>query len=307
MESVVRAPPRFVDATHLPDWQTITHDVTCPLCGYNLRGLIEPRCPECGYQFEWPSVLDPSKHQHPYLFEHHRRHNVRSFFQTLFRSPLSPAKFWYTLEPSHKVRVWRLLFYWLVYAAVPILGIVVGIISNNANPRFYYLSTPWITRLRLGAQEMRWSGVVASVVLFALFPWFNFLALLVFQQSIRRARVRPVQVLRCAIYCGDLTLFFAFGLIVMLAVVDPRDGLQTVGHPLKSFFLGGSADDYGRPLLIILGTGVLAMVLLNSTRLWVAYRAYLRFERALALVVASQIVAFLAIIAVLAWTSEYVR
>jgi hypothetical protein len=23
-------------------------DVTCPLCGYNLRGLEQPRCPECG-------------------------------------------------------------------------------------------------------------------------------------------------------------------------------------------------------------------------------------------------------------------
>jgi hypothetical protein len=24
------------------------HDAECPLCGYNLRGLTEPRCPECG-------------------------------------------------------------------------------------------------------------------------------------------------------------------------------------------------------------------------------------------------------------------
>lgn len=23
-------------------------DVACPLCGYNLRGLTSPRCPECG-------------------------------------------------------------------------------------------------------------------------------------------------------------------------------------------------------------------------------------------------------------------
>src|SRR5436305_13805040 len=23
-------------------------DVACPLCGYNLRGLTTPRCPECG-------------------------------------------------------------------------------------------------------------------------------------------------------------------------------------------------------------------------------------------------------------------
>ncbi|HSU68713.1 MAG TPA: hypothetical protein VLJ39_17665 [Tepidisphaeraceae bacterium] len=25
-------------------------DVTCPACGYNLRGLVSPRCPECGWE-----------------------------------------------------------------------------------------------------------------------------------------------------------------------------------------------------------------------------------------------------------------
>jgi DNA-directed RNA polymerase subunit RPC12/RpoP len=27
------------------------HDVRCPACGYNLRGLSEARCPECGKRF----------------------------------------------------------------------------------------------------------------------------------------------------------------------------------------------------------------------------------------------------------------
>jgi hypothetical protein len=164
-----------------------------------------------------------------------------------------------------------------------------------------------MTRLLMAAKEIRWSGVVASVVLFALFPWFNFLALLIFQQSMRRSRVRPVQVLRCAIYCGDLTLFYALGLIATMSVVDPSNALETVGHPLNSLFLGGSANIGGLPLLILLGIGVLAMVLLNTTRLWVAYRAYLRFKSALALIVASQIVVILAIVAALSWTSEHVR
>lgn len=37
----------------VPDWSTIGREIHCPLCEYNLRGLSEPRCPECGYQFEW--------------------------------------------------------------------------------------------------------------------------------------------------------------------------------------------------------------------------------------------------------------
>lgn len=35
-----------------PDWATLHEDVRCPLCDYDLRGLTEPRCPECGYRFD---------------------------------------------------------------------------------------------------------------------------------------------------------------------------------------------------------------------------------------------------------------
>ncbi len=31
-------------------------DVPCLQCGYNLRGLIEPHCPECGFQFDWATL-----------------------------------------------------------------------------------------------------------------------------------------------------------------------------------------------------------------------------------------------------------
>lgn len=29
---------------------------TCPKCDYDLRGLPEDRCPECGYEFQWEEV-----------------------------------------------------------------------------------------------------------------------------------------------------------------------------------------------------------------------------------------------------------
>ena len=31
--------------------------VVCPTCGYNLTGLTEPRCPECGSQFTLDQLL----------------------------------------------------------------------------------------------------------------------------------------------------------------------------------------------------------------------------------------------------------
>jgi hypothetical protein len=60
-----------------PDWDTIPHEVHCPLCEYNLRGIRDPRCPECGYRFEWPDMLSPRRADHPYLFEHHPERNFR--------------------------------------------------------------------------------------------------------------------------------------------------------------------------------------------------------------------------------------
>ena len=60
-----------------PDWMQVEHAVLCPLCEYELRGLVDPRCPECGYRFNWPELLDPTLRRHEYLFEHHPRHKFR--------------------------------------------------------------------------------------------------------------------------------------------------------------------------------------------------------------------------------------
>ena len=82
-----------------PDWSAIHEDVLCPLCDYNLRTLVEPRCPECGYTFEWRDLLDPARRVHPYLFEHHPRRNAWSFVRTAVNG-LSPLSFWSSLRPA---------------------------------------------------------------------------------------------------------------------------------------------------------------------------------------------------------------
>jgi hypothetical protein len=41
------------------DW-ACDRDVPCPRCGYNLRGLRTPRCPECGTVFRWQALLGVS-------------------------------------------------------------------------------------------------------------------------------------------------------------------------------------------------------------------------------------------------------
>ena len=76
----------------------IQEDILCPLCEYDLRMLAKPRCPECGYRFDWPDVLDPSRRLHRYLFEHHPERNWWSFWKTALGS-LRPRKFWAALQP----------------------------------------------------------------------------------------------------------------------------------------------------------------------------------------------------------------
>jgi hypothetical protein len=88
------------------------------LCEYDLRGLTEPRCPECGYRFEWDELRDPRRRFHPYLFEHHPNRNAWSFFHTLVGG-LAPRRFWSTLYPTQPSRPHRLVAYW-VLCGVPV-------------------------------------------------------------------------------------------------------------------------------------------------------------------------------------------
>src|SRR5260370_12716019 len=98
----------------VPDWQKRAEEIHCPMCEYNLRGLAEARCPECGYRFEWKDLLDAKLRPHPYLFEHHPEANVKSFWKTAWGG-LRPWRFWRELHPAMPSRPGRLRLYrWLV-------------------------------------------------------------------------------------------------------------------------------------------------------------------------------------------------
>ena len=77
----------------------IDSSLHCPMCDYDLRGQIEPRCPECGYRFDWDELRDPTRRVHQYLFELHPERNVWSFVRTLLGG----------LRPRHGAKVWLLV------------------------------------------------------------------------------------------------------------------------------------------------------------------------------------------------------
>lgn len=270
-----------------PDWENIAVEAKCPLCDYNLRGLTEPRCPECGYQFDWPSVLDPDKKKHPYLFEHHAERNIWSFLQTLLHS-LEPGRFWTALQPTHHFRAGRAILYWALYALTPLLpaGVAVfeAVRAQMLMPVFRRL--PWAAPPTLSFKLVLRSvggrigvyAILVSVALVACWPWLNYLALMIFQQSMRRAQVKSSHVLRCVIYSGDLIFWYS---------------LLAAG----AFLIFGPAQLAGpiRDLVSLLSFGALLTSMIIAVRMSIAYRRYLKFDHAFATILAAQIVLVLTI------------
>src|SRR5437763_13596735 len=106
-------------ATSAPDWSALTDEVHCPLCEYNLRGLVEPRCTECGYRFAWPELLDNRGRWHPFLFEHHSDRNLKSLLKT-FIAGWMPRRFWSTLTARHQIKPNRLRTYAMLTIIAPL-------------------------------------------------------------------------------------------------------------------------------------------------------------------------------------------
>jgi hypothetical protein len=332
MESPTVAANASQDPPFVPGTDAAGEELHCPLCDYNLRGTVEPRCPECGYQFEWDALRDPARRLHPYLFEHHPERNLGSFVRT-FLEGLRPGRFWKSLHPAQPSRPRRLLFYWLVMAVPMVLAagswtagqlrdyrisnamqrsrfqasilprmdsdnvrellrpyggsldaFLADNFPNNPGKRFYY-QAGWSTPGAL-------NGLAFALL---AWPWLTFVTLLLFRFSMRRARIRPVHVLRCVLYSFDAVLWagVAASAVVAATVLQFRPaGVRGMRY------LPGWIDMLVDPYLqdpaakALLGAGA-ALLPFMAWRLTVAYRQYLRFDRPAATVLASQVIVLL--------------
>jgi len=305
-----------------PQAASVDSDVRCPLCDYDLRGLAEPKCPECGYRFTWPEVLDPTLRRHPYVFEHHPRRNLWSFWRTV-RGGLRPRRFWSGLYPSQPSHGGRLFLYWflasamLLFAAATPLAVTAAAI--NAQQRQFhrdiirqFTSPQWnrdprnaaVTRSLIGmygsvqkyadaTARTDWryalraslsdgASVAIPFLTVAAWPWLTVAALMVFRISMRRARIRPVHVVRCVVYSFD-GVFWLGVLSLLLAPVAAALMLS-----------GGMFGQGFVPLAVTLL--YLAAFLYMAWRLTVAYRLYLRFDHPVATVLASQVIVALFVV-----------
>lgn len=249
-------------------------DVPCPLCGYNLRGQSEPRCPECGYRFDWKDLLDPARKFHLYLFEFHPKRNFWSFWRTLVGG-LRPWQFWSVLRPDQASRPHRLLLYWVLTALVGLVGaasVYVGVL----------FATDWDP-----AEGVR---LVGPAYLFwwawgLLWPWLTFLTLMIFRASMRRARVKTVHVLRCVLYSSDVALWPALAAAAASAVVASISLFEG-----SHFWFWHS--QWG-VVYQLMNTAYLLASVFAALKLVAAYQRYLKFDHAVATVVAAQVIVVL--------------
>jgi hypothetical protein len=273
--------------------------------------LVQPKCPECGYRFTWPEVLDPALRRHPYLFEHHSRRNVWSFVRTMLAG-LRPRRFWSSLKPSQPSTPRRLVLYWLIASSLLPLGYallfartaVAGVPQARAAraaavayakrmrqpvppghtvPEWvdeHYpepLSVQYVSNVYRRRYAYDSDLHVRVAVLFLVWPWLTFGVLMIFRVSMRKAKVKTVHVLRCVLYCCDAGLWLGAG----AALASPwlMRELDLGRH------LGYRVEAVAAPLLAAV----------TAWRLAAAYRHYLRFEHPAATAIASQLVVTLGV------------
>jgi hypothetical protein len=146
------------------------------------------------------------------------------------------------------------------------------------------------SRFGVGYRGDQWRSILRIFALLGAYlawPWMTLATLLIFQHSMRRAKVRAVHVMRCAIYSCDV---FWLGTILALGAV--------IGMPLMYWLRNALIGMVGYYFSLQLYVAVI-FAIWCGWRLWVAYRKYLQFPHALATVAASQLIVVLIVIVVL--------
>ena len=243
--------------------------LSCPLCEYSLRGLAEPRCPECGFAFTWAELAAADRDRHRWLFEHAKRRLVGSLWTTC-RHNLWPLRFWRDVTPANPVNPRRLVLYWAITALVAAVLLLAPLPhgmwqawdEGYASPVFlsgpYALPSgpaPWTEWLADGCRgtwdvvrsaDLSKLNAAGPPLLVLAWPWLSLAALLVFGLSMRRAKISSRHVLRVAVYGCDFGWLVVAAVLIALPVEAASRFWTQVpdGVPLAylALFCGGGRD-----------------------------------------------------------------
>lgn len=312
-----------IPANSPPDWESHPADLLCPLCRYNLRYLTTARCPECGFTFRWQELLDAEKNRHKYIFEDGRGRNFKSFWRTYWRtcrprrfwSDVNPAQpvqlfrlmlYWAVTTGVVFLAMSAPRVVSLAQAASEIMQLRAGFVPVQNKPGNFqwpgltgtYTATDIDEMYPLPWQWRFWRQAISSplyrnpsysqlgfgfAVIFLLWPWLTLIAMLIFRVSMRKAKIRLVQLVRTAIYSCDFGLFLALGFLVLL-MADP--------HLVTGWDLA---------------LGELFCATVTAYRLTIAFKQYLRVHLPFETVLASQIISLLVMFLLLLPVADFSR
>lgn len=309
-------------------------ELHCPLCDYNLRGLIDPRCPECGHRFSWDDLIDEDRRKLHWLFEQRRDRNVASFARTLAESIL-PRRFWTALRPTHDFSASRLLLFWALPLVMLLMVLFAGVLmpvllslqehidyreatrqkllrdygmlgerqlaEANASIDDYldrHLPVPTLMEGVRGSQTMFDDPARVLLPVFLellLLPWLTIASLKIFWITMRRAQVLWRHLLRVALYTfAPLPLL---PVVVCGALIVHHLAMQLVQAKNPPIFY--DPDLLALCLNLCLWYGVWLGVL-TTWRLARACMLYLRLPHPIWLAILSQLVTYLALVCILA-------
>ena len=187
-----------------PDWSGMDSQVHCSICSYNLRGLTNPRCPECGYPFQWSELRPRSNSWIDRFFEYATHSFIRSFLFTWLRAFL-PGRFYAKVTASHPIHKRRLIIILLLLILpaiplqiVPFLAHLVFHMKFLANVPF---SSAAFCDLFL---YLSGRSYISIWIIFSLAPlaWITFSVFSIFflRQTARKAKNNLWHVIRCVVY-----------------------------------------------------------------------------------------------------------
>lgn len=296
--------------------RVISEDLLCPLCEYNLRGLSGNRCPECGHLVDIDAAIQHKRNTLGFFFEHQKGLAYVPFRRTLMKSLRG---IWREVSPTHWISIRRLIAYKLVQLIPLLAGMIVvfllqmgwAIAHQEHQRKLYYerelsKSTPekamfWVEqhfpRQRVGIlrdnalSHVAWMKDKYLTLFLCLFawPWVVFVSQLVFLRSFRAGNIRPGHLLRCAVYSGDVVLFWP----VFFAI-------SFVLYSLK-YFMQDALGWYSRSEPTVRGVTVTLLMLwlwLTLRMIW-SYRQYLRIPRAAVGAIAASVLAGFAVWSIL--------
>lgn len=201
-----------------PDWNTLSTEIVCRCCGYNLRSFTSNRCPECGHCFSWGQEIERATLLASPIFEFQARHRpIRSFLHTTFWL-LLPWRFWRRVPHALPPRMSALL---IQLALTILLSWSLFVLGNFAGPLIYFMCR------NAGRWRLDWPGHIVGVMQWYLAPiaafvMLSWIALGLLWQTRARFRLKQRRLLQITIYSAQSLLLggaFSFAAIKLTMTI----------------------------------------------------------------------------------------